>query len=244
MKYSIIVFCALATFTIAPQAHAQEDNWSGAYVGVYAGANAGTNEFRDYWCWSACDAPNINVTKPVVGGTVGLNLQADEHLVVGVEADFGTGFKHTLATPSAATSTYQWTTNVKWQSTIRARAGLSSGNTLAYVTGGYAIANADLSERTDSTQTGGGAVGVAWGAKFSGNLSGYAYGGGIEHRLGPVSAKIEVLRETFGTRDACYMDLEGASAGTCWATARYSNPKSVSFTTSSTNLRVGLNYKF
>ena len=244
MKNAIIVISALMATTAATSAQAEDRPWSGPYVGFYTGANAGSNEFGDYWCWSACGAPVINVIKPAIGATVGINFQPDENLVVGVEADIGSGFKDEKTYPTFATPIYRWATNIKWQSTVRARAGLTSGKTLAYVTGGYAFANADFSETTDKTARGGGAANVAWGANWKGTTSGYVYGAGIEHKFGSVSTKFEFLRESFGTHNACYKDLEGANAGVCWPTGIYSNPKSVSFSPTVSSLKVGLNFQF
>lgn len=228
----------------ASAASAQDEVWSGPYVGIYTGANAASTEMKDNWCWASCDAPDVNAVQPTVGGTLGYNFQIDDSFVVGVEADFGSGVSARSVSPegdvSNASFVADWNSRLDWIGTGRARAGLAAGNTLAYVTGGIAVGKAKFFEISTSE--------MAWpapqfGSKWSGTMTGYVYGAGIEHSFGRVSVKAELLQSTFGSRSACIADIGGPNDGICWNPPENVQNKNTA-TPSVTALRLGLNLRF
>jgi opacity protein-like surface antigen len=232
---------------LSPQlAMAQDTNWSGPYVGVTAGATEATTQNVDNWCWGACDGPTIKAIKPTFGATIGANQQIDSGLVIGVEADFNTGGSKSVITPSSRTAdpmpVFKWTADYKWTASLRGRVGMTSGNSMVYVTGGYSIAKVDLNEDTQNYPPFRSHPGP-FGARWIGTLPGFTYGVGVEHSFGRASVKAELLHASYSVRSACYADTVGPTAGQCFADFS-PEPATLSFVPSSTAVRVGFNYSF
>ena len=188
-------------------------NWSGFYVGGFAGgsfarASANTSTiFSPTGYFATSSPPAINVTgtqrlKPNgvnAGIEAGYNHQAG-HFVIGAEADFGvlTGSKtqtNSNLYPCCAPTNFTVAQSVKnkWLFTARPRAGFTAVKALFYVTGGLALTNVNYSAVfTDTFAT----------ASESGSISktrlGWTAGGGIEAKIAPKwSAKAEYLFADF-----------------------------------------------
>lgn len=234
-------YAALAVAaTFAQPAWAQV--FSGPYVGASAGINAGHTSTQDYWCDSACDAPTNTGVDFAGGVNVGFNHQVDENFVIGLEADLSTGFKNTDRTVDSSSCcsnyVYNWNTNLRWISTIRARAGLAVNKSMFYLTGGLALTRARLSQVTTNDND-------DYGAHFSGTLKGYALGGGIEHAVSDrFSVKAEFMHDAFGKKRGCYMDLEGTAAGVCWDAGDPGIDDYVAWQPTVNTARIGVNYRF
>ena len=195
-------------------------NWSGLYLGGNVGSGTGRDRSSLTVAGFAPEQFNIAPDGIVGGGQIGYNWQAG-NIVYGLETDFqGSSQKDNK------TSVFLGTTAVEgklpWFGTARGRLGYSAGDSLFYVTGGYAygsvktkVSVGGLSGSADKTQ------------------NGYAVGGGIETPFkllglfGPAwTTKTEYL----------YVDLG-------------SNTETVSGVTASTKVtehifRTGLNYNF
>ncbi len=236
--------CVMLAIIYPSHAYAKE-SWDGIYAGAYSGVSMLTNDGEDYWCWMTCDVPTLNSTDVVFGGTVGANKQVSEGLVVGVEADLGTGGtanRQINTAPNGSTPNYSWEAKIRKQATFRVRAGLTQGRTMAYVTGGFALADYDVSARSGPVSYKDGTPGVDWGSRWKGTVPGYAYGAGIEQRFGRMSVKFEFLRSAFANRGDCYMDLEGPTAGACWNTMR--SESGAHYTPNLSTIRLGTNFHF
>lgn len=197
-------------------------DWTGFYAGVNLGAaRSSTNQIASFGS--------------LAGVQLGYNVQRGS-LVYGLEADFDAslGLKKTVPNfnGSAVTST-----NAPWLVTGRLRVGLALGDTLAFVTGGLAIARVQ-----DSI------VGIASGYssqsdKVNAAAFGIALGGGVEHAFND--------KWTFKA-EALYVGLSDQSAyGTIYSN-NYSNGSfytvtqryRIDFTKSLIFARIGLNYRF
>lgn len=180
-------------------------DWSGFYVGAYAGVGA-----SDSGRMADPTSPTNGRVEQVGygftgGGTVGYNWQLGEALfgtkwVVGLEGDFGylgTSRRGVdFDDPSLA-----FNTKTSWIATARARVGVSSGPNLTYVTGGFAAIN--TRDIVGDTVTG-------FDAGSSKTLSGYVIGTGTETMLGGGwSAKAESLYVDTGSGDAVFNPANG-----------------------------------
>lgn len=242
------VTCGLgiAIAAVPHSAFAQAGDWSGPYIGVTAGVTDQTTENIDNWCWAACDAPTIQSIKPAVGGTIGINQKVDTNLVVGLEADFQGGGEKVVVTPTSSTRTppprFTWTADYKWSASARARVGVLTGDSMVYVTGGYALSRAHFNENTTDYPPFASNPGP-FGANWNGTLKGYVVGAGIEHGIGKATVKAEVLHSKYNIPVACYADTVGPTTGQC-ITSFSSEPPTLAFVPSATTIRVGFNYRF
>ncbi len=241
----------MATFVFTGSVFASDakTDWTGPYVGAYAGTNSNNATMADYWCYSTCSTQSVRHTAIAGGVSGGYDWQIDENFVVGLEADVGTGatsHSHFLDGASAASDwVYDFTAKQKWNAALRGRAGLAVNKTLLYVTGGLAF---DSSEFTSAATYR--ASGTYYrdyvsqtGAK---NRTGYVFGAGVEHKFnGQLSVKAEYLRSEFGQNSACYR-YRGESApyfATCFNLPP-STTSSSNWNSSNDSLRVGINYRF
>lgn len=244
MKNLLAVIAIASTFSIAGAAKADEA-WSGPYFGTYAEVESADATIDDVSCWTACSVPALSKSSLSGGVTAGFNVAVDDSFVAGVEADFGSGadasgYSGNLSTLDLDGVT--WRSKTKWRASLRARAGLVVGETMAYVTGGVAFADIRYANVGGRNRTKLGLPNVLWGSDWNRTLTGKVYGAGIEHRFGNLSAKAEFLRSSYGTHRTCFKDLEGASSGVCWQHSSWDPTIVVS--PSHTELRVGLNFHF
>ena len=136
----------------------------------------------------------------LVGAHVGYKISAPG-FVIGAESDFETsGMKGTL-TDSAGGYSASVASSVKWQGSLRLRAGVAlSGSSLLYATGGAAYGQVE--DKYSVTLPAGNVIGVAAGT-YSENFSnvrwGYTIGGGLEQALAHnFTTRIEYRFTDFG----------------------------------------------
>jgi outer membrane immunogenic protein len=201
-------------------------DWSGVYVGVLAGGSLSgfdvrssfpdTERFNDSQIFSASGS--------MVGAEIGWNIQRDA-FVYGLAADVsylltdGTGIIDVIDEDEIYRGDHSFF------ATARAKIGYSTGKTLAYVTGGLAVANADLSYEnySDRTRT----VLDSPIENKRETLIGYTIGAGLEFGLSrSVSLKAEYLYTGFEIKTF----------------DKFINEPKVKISTNI--LRAGLNYKF
>jgi outer membrane immunogenic protein len=142
-------------------------NWSGLYLGGNVGSGTGRDRSTLTVAGLAPEQFNLSPDGIIGGGQIGYNWQAG-NIVYGVEADFqGSSQKDNKTTVLLGNVSYDH--KLPWFGTARGRLGYSAGDSLFYVTGGYAygsvktrVSAAGFSSSTEKTQ------------------DGYAVGGGIE----------------------------------------------------------------
>jgi outer membrane immunogenic protein len=174
-------------------------NWTGIYVGLNGGYGWGNQDPLNL-ITNRFDGDSVAFSGGVFGGTAGAQIQSG-HVVIGFEADLDwAGLKGSAAfVPTVgggpipgAPGAINATTNIDWESTVRARVGYAQDNWLFYATGGFAI----LGTKAAFTP----ALGVTCGTYGIANCSGTnkqigaALGAGVEYGITQnVSAKLEYL---------------------------------------------------
>lgn len=136
MRRKVVI--ASGIFLALPGTAFAQESWTGGYLGAYAEANYATTEFEDLSCWTACTKPTLQGTAPVVGATAGFDVQASDALVIGLAGDIGTGKERSLSSASyglPTNGTITWRSKIDFQASLRARIGVTAGNSLIYVTG-------------------------------------------------------------------------------------------------------------
>ncbi len=154
--------------------------WSGAYVGLDAGA-----------AWSDVEGQSfasLDRTRATFGGHAGYDLAVGP-FVIGVEADARhVGGSTTLFLIGGGTATFA----ADWAGSVRLRAGTTLGPVLLYATAGWAWTSATV---TQQSLTGGGAD-----TRANSVLNGAVYGLGAEGYVLPsVTVRLELLRTDYAT---------------------------------------------
>jgi len=179
----------------APPVVAPSYNWTGIYLGVNGGWGWGKQDPLNI-ITNRFDSVSIDMSGGVVGGTAGAQIQSGR-VVIGFEADLDwanlTG--SSLIYPSVAGALIgpvNASTNISWESTVRARLGYAVDNMLFYMTGGLAILGA---KTTLTTASGGQVCGtILNNCTGASRQVGAALGGGVEYGFTPNwSAKLEYL---------------------------------------------------
>ncbi len=187
----------------APEAvPAESHDWSGFYVGAVGsfglveGAGGGVSSGVTGWDSAAA-----------AGGTLGYNLQSGA-FVYGVETDLSGGDINGVS-DFYTTAYYRNTVDWNWYSTIRARAGVATGNALFYGTAGVAIADVDQRMCTYDDCS------LSFDRSVSGTRVGYAAGVGVEYAFAPrVSLKAEYLYLGFPSKYVSDVTSSQAEFGT------------------------------
>jgi opacity protein-like surface antigen len=192
--------------TKAPAGAAGAYNWTGLYIGGYAGADWGSTN----WNTPGAGQVDPNFAGVLAGGEIGYNYQIGKW-VFGVEDGAGWTNAHGArpcpiapAVPSAASFFYNCEINMDWLSTATARIGYASWDRLlTYVKGGAAIAQDQARFVCDTnSQSTIPAVALAGCPSESDTKVkvGSAFGVGTEFGLtSNVSAKGEILYYDLGT---------------------------------------------
>lgn len=146
--------------------------WAGTYIGVQAGyrwATAGVDSFA---------IPAATAAGLQAGAHLGRNFQFGQ-AVLGLETDVMLGG----AAASSAAAAGSLTTQDRWTSTLRARAGYAFGDVLIYATGGVALTGQDLTLSAGSQSS-----------RLSEARLGAVFGAGLEYQFAPnFSGRLEGL---------------------------------------------------
>jgi len=164
----------------AAPAFAAPATWSGAYVGLVAGAGLLSSTLDDKNCNLSCSSLSLSNAGVSGGLTLGYNFQVGRNTVLGLEADYAmTSFKKTLVDVDWGTDGTRH--SVQWNAvaTLRARAGLAVDQTLIYATAGLALVD---QKATGAYNANGDCNGVCF--KQDGYRTGFAGGVGVEYALG------------------------------------------------------------
>ena len=212
-------------------------NWSGFYLGGFAGAAFGGNS-------SAVDLDGWNATGTqwsyelgnsfIGGGTIGFNWQAPGSAwVFGLEGEFGyLQLKGSAPDPISPTDTFASTKIGNWYGFAGARVGYAWDRTLLYAKGGAAFVDSSTGtvDACASGPCGGGLID----ATASKTISTWAIGGGIEWAwVNNWTFKVEYLYiDLDKSYNVCGVPRGGGSF--CWQ----HDVESVH------TVKAGLNYKF
>lgn len=182
MKKLLLGFAfALATMTGSPVLAADLDfdpvyDWSGFYAGAFGGLMFVETPYVPV----GAGDPEFGGSSGFGGLLAGAQWQWD-HLVLGIEGDWGWGFDETAANVLDETDY-----TIDSVATLRVRLGYAYDDTLIYATGGGAMADATLDayvlgEDDDATH---------WG---------WVIGGGMEHAFSEnFTGRLEYLYASFG----------------------------------------------
>ncbi len=149
-------------------------DWTGFYLGLYAGVGLQRSQGNDPTGRTGPGDVEFIGQGFTGGGTAGYNYQLYPNWVVGLEGDFGY-----LGLDRAFTDYFPdqgLNSKTSWIGTVRGRVGYTTGPTLTYVTGGAAWVN--ITDVNDFTGLGGPRV------SRSETNGGFVIGSGIETRLG------------------------------------------------------------
>ena len=216
MKYLLPSSSALAAASAlllgagsAQAASRQDDSWSGAYVGIAAGAQ---------WTRAHFALPGDKADALLsdhdtgagwsAGGLVGFNVQT-KGAVLGLEADLvdGDARQHVTACTvpdgcwTSAHDSFTTLNHLKERLTghLRARAGIASGRTLFYLAGGYSMARTRLDLIGECFNPGDPQTPLLFNFSRKKNVSGFNLGAGAERRLGRhFSLRAEYVFDDYG----------------------------------------------
>jgi outer membrane immunogenic protein len=248
---------ALALYGFAAgAAMASDTDWNGFYAGVSAGnadgqSDVSTSTIYDasgYFAQTSVDSINaagvgkVDPSGFAGGVTFGFNWQKD-NLLFGLEADWSSlsaddaraaGATYPCCAPTAYALAQE--TKVDSLATLRARLGYATGNSLFYVTAGWA--QADIEINAAFTDTYDDALETFSGSK---NKSDLVYGIGYEHGFNDNwSIKAEYLRADFGTLTGTSDNLTTDGGNDEWPENVFTHSTDLDLSV----LRVGLNYRF
>jgi outer membrane immunogenic protein len=162
----------------APSYVAPYFTWTGFYVGINGGYGWG----KSSWNNAVASTGDFDLKGPLIGGTVGYNLQTGSW-VYGLEGDGDISF--IKGSTTAACGPAGCETRNRWLATGRGRIGYAWDRFLPYITGGAAFGDIKMTNGAGASET---KTRVGWTA-----------GGGLEYAfLGAWSAKIEYLYVDLG----------------------------------------------
>lgn len=248
-----LVIAAIGAAAAGNPAFAQDDEWTGAYVGVHAGY---TNLKSDsdvtlsgQWSVEAAqtrsDVVNNWSTSQSIddinyGGQIGYNYNFGS-VVAGVEGEFSVlnGDNVSSRGPIAVTGlpslsyTYGNRVDPKHAVAAKAKLGLPMGSTLFYAHGGWQWVRAEVGAEIVSNG------GYTKEGRLTEDFDGFVVGAGIEHKFTPnVSARLE-----YG-----YSDLGDVTYDTAYRTgSTFTNPvytETVNQDLRMHTVKVGLNFHF
>jgi outer membrane immunogenic protein len=186
-------------------------SWTGFYVGINGGYGWG----KSSWSNTAGSTSDFNLKGPLVGGTLGYNLQTGAW-VWGLEGDIDASWiKGSVTNAAIGCGGAGCETRNSWLGTARGRIGYAWDRFLPYITGGAAFGDIKATNPA--------------GASSTKTKLGYVLGAGVEYAfLGAWSAKIEYN----------YVDL---GKGTC-AAATCGLETDIKFRANL--VKLGVNYRF
>ncbi len=176
-------------------------DWSGAYVGVHAGA---LNQGGTLSLAPTGDSPPDNALNPNLGGTSfiagllgGYNWQITPNVVTGIEGDVGFGNSNSnVVSAKSSVPMNVWYADNTLSETInghvRGRLGWASGSLLAYGSAGVAISNSKINVTgycpPDQYSTSG-----------SRTLVGYSIGAGADYAVTETAiVRLEYIYDGYG----------------------------------------------
>jgi outer membrane immunogenic protein len=183
-KIALAASVAVVTLSGAAQA-------GGFYIGISAG-----HEFANVEGVTTDDPPVVvtgSYDYDPAGGTLGVLAgigMSHDNLVFGIEGDINWSDISDESDYSLAGFTYRHFTTVNWEATVRARMGVTHGNNVFYIAGGYAVA--DVEHEVEL-------VGLGTVQSYSDTQAGWTLGAGIDHSFDEsLSGRIEYRYTNYG----------------------------------------------
>jgi opacity protein-like surface antigen len=199
-------------------------NWSGGYVGVQLGVNHHVGKIHD----RVFDNFGGDYALPTFGGVGGAVVGADMQMgsyVFGALADFNllTNSKKDVNSDGDV-----FKSDVDWIATVRGRGGLATGNSLLYLTGGLAIADANLLHDDDDVEP----------FNISSTRFGAVGGIGVEHKI---SENLSLSTELLYTR---FLTEKASNGETCNVNFGGTEPCEMDGFDDNISAKMSLNYRF
>lgn len=204
-------------------------NWSGFYIGGFAGYGWGNTDWTRIQ-GSGGEEGNGRVRSfdldgGLFGGQIGLNYQVQQW-VFGVEGELGWSGVNGGLSGANNNGPASWNTDSNWLATLTGRVGYAFNNVLFYGKGGVAWSD------NDYTHPATGGAGQALYYTASETRTGWLLGVGIEYGFAPNwSAKVEYNYIDFGSDNVTFNDATGR-----WVTFGIDRTQNV--------IKAGLNYRF
>jgi len=158
-------------------------SWTGFYLGGNVGGAWGSGE-------DALDLLGLEPSGFIGGGQLGYNVQLDNNIVIGIEAD--------IQGSDVSDTAFGVESKMDYFGTVRGRIGYAFDHILPYFTGGWAWGHNKVTDQFTGFET-------------SNTLSGWTIGGGVEYAFtNNWTVKAEYLYMDLGSD---YYDSIGADAG-------------------------------
>lgn len=222
----------------------QHSNWTGAYVGVDAGAGLGKSDVSDPY-GASIFGDTVRTPGFLLGLAAGYNWQAPgSDWVYGIEGSVS--YQDANGTNTCFAVTGQLTSsnciaNPDWTGTLAGRIGYAAGpqgRTLLFAKGGVAFQHSDVEAVTNNRF----GLGPIRSTSTNTTSWGWTLGGGVEQMVAPAwSVKLEYDYLDFGSRDLAASATFSTTPGGV-TTAVPGRMASVDQTNHL--VKVGLNYRF
>jgi len=201
-----------AAFALAAgvtRAAAADAGWSGAYVGLVAGAQHTSTKYAlPGDTADALQSDHASKTSALGGAVVGFDHQGD-NVLLGVEAQVLDGSNRQGVTACTVPDGCWVPTHDSFTTLnrfkegpngrIRLRAGVANGDTLFYVAGGYSVAKTRLDLVGLCFNPGNPNTPLLFNFSRSKTISGFNLGAGVERRIGDrLSVRAEYVFDDFG----------------------------------------------
>lgn len=237
-----------ADLSLLPAAPPVVAPWTGFYLGGNVGVVSQTTTVQDLNNWN--NSGQFSISSKNQGAAAGIhagyNLQ-DREFVYGIEGDWSwTGTRGNRVLTDSCGCVTQIHTEMDWVATVRGRAGLTIGGTLAYVTGGVAFAQFNNHWGAGLSDPSAGCGGpFACGPVNDNNFAarrirpGWAAGVGVEHMFASyphLTLRAEAMWLDFANSNATNPGPSFASGAPGPFTSQFQNQAALG--------RIGLSYKF
>jgi opacity protein-like surface antigen len=202
-------------------------DWSGIYAGLQLAGIHNMNKTFD----RVYDDHGGDYDLPSFGAGAGVALGADfqhDRYVFGVVGDFAVASNK--ESDADISEERKFESELNWQATLRARSGLATGNSLIYLTGGLALADANSASLDLGTP--------AESFEFDKVRFGGVAGIGVEHKI---SENISLATEILYTR---YLSQSDGNGDTCNVSFGGTEPCEQDTKDSTVTAKIGLNYRF
>jgi outer membrane immunogenic protein len=217
-------------------------DWSGFYLGGFVGGMALSVNQSDLTNTFLNDPPSQSDIGAVGGVYLGYNYALGERAIIGAELDYstGVGIDEFVSSNAAGTTGQKYTNDIQSIMSIRARAGITAGDSMMYVTGGYASAQGKFEALSINRNTGATSCANSTCASVDEKFDGLVIGAGAEHAIREnIILRFEIMHYAFQDIDAA---VETAGLPACAG-----GPTGVcnfNFDPSMTQIRVGVSFSF
>lgn len=227
-----------------PPAEPVTRDWRGFYVGAHVGASRSETDQSDLNNQFLNEPPTQSEVGVSGGLYLGYNYTLSDRLMLGAEFDYSTGVEmdNFFSANAAGTSGQVYDNSFESIMSLRARAGVTSGDSLIYVTGGVAYGDGSFEAYNvnEPLQT---SCNNSICAETSDGFLGVVIGGGVEHAFREnIVGRFEVMHYEFESQQADVEDKASGGVPACSTGA--TDSCTFGFSPSVTQVRVGISYNF